>query len=227
MNRQLSLSIWVLVCGFALFIRPVMGDDDVLPGNGFSASRYEVLWTKSPFAVATAEAAPESPDYALKGAAQFDGVSYVTLIDKKSQEHFLLSSEKPVRGLKLLSLARGKTAADTAAVIDRNGESLTLKLDISDTSFPAGGNVVAGQTPNAPPPQIPMPGAQGAAGGGNVPGLGTYGVPTLVPRPGMGMPGEPSAGQVPPPVTIRPRVIHIPSNPAFQPQPQTQPAPSK
>ena len=98
-----------------------------LPGAGFPADRYSTLWTKSPFAIATPDAAETSPDYSLVGVAQFDGVTYVSLIDRKSQEHFVLSSDKPVRNLTLVSVAHGPTG--TSALIQRNGETLALRQE--------------------------------------------------------------------------------------------------
>jgi hypothetical protein len=132
-------------------------DEASLPGAGFSASHYEVLWTHSPFAVASSETtASESPDYALVGIAQFDGVSYASLIDKKNQEHFILSGDKTERGMKLLSVTQGKDADGTFAVVQKDGAPLTLKLETAAT--PAPGLANAGN-PAVPSPQIPMPGA--------------------------------------------------------------------
>jgi hypothetical protein len=101
--------------------------DSALPAAGFSGDRYASLWTKSPFAIATPEAAAGSTDYALVGLAQFDGISYASLIDKQSQEHFVLASDKPVRNLTLVSISRQPSGA--TAVIRRNGEVLSLKLE--------------------------------------------------------------------------------------------------
>ena len=203
MKQKPLLLAPVLAGGLVFFARLAGADDAVLPGTGFPASHYEVLWTKSPFAVATPEAGQESPDYALKGVAQFDGVSYASLIDKKSQEHFLLSTDKPARGLKLVSISHGKDPSDTVAVIEGNGQSITLKLDVTETPS-AGPNVAATQAPNAPPPQIPMPGSTGPVGGINTT----------------------PANVVPPPVMIRPRLIHFPSSPPGMP-PQVQPVPQQ
>jgi hypothetical protein len=148
-----EISILVILAGFALFPGVVRADEAALPGGGFAASHYEALWTKSPFAVATSEAAPESADYTLVGIAQFDGVAYASLVEKQNQEHFLLSGDKPVRGLTLVSIARGHDGTDTTAVVLRNGEQLTLKL--TSGAGPAASGLNA--TP-FPVPQIPMPG---------------------------------------------------------------------
>jgi hypothetical protein len=188
---QLHLSLGGFVA-LVFFPWPAVADGDSgLPGNGFPASRYEALWSKSPFAVASADGSgPESPDYALVGIAEFDGISYASIIDKKSQnqEHILLSSEKDADGLKLVSVARGKDAESTTAVVLKNGESLPLKLD------PSAGSPAPGMTP-VPAPVITMPGA----------------VPAQTP-----VQPPASTGQ-PPPVTYRPHMITLPSPPPTRP----------
>jgi len=152
---------------------PARADAPVLPGAGFAASRYEVLWTKSPFAVASAEGGQESPDYALKGIAQFDGISYASLIDKRSPgpepEHFLLSSDKPVKGLTLVSISRGHDSSGTFAVIQKDGQVSTLKLEtvsvapVQEQLQPVVENAAPPATPG--PELLPMPKVMKAANG--------------------------------------------------------------
>jgi len=99
----------------------------VAPTEGFAASRYEPLWTKSPFSVASDAAPVESPDYSLVGIARFDGVSYASLVEKRSQEHFLLATGQPARGLTLVSITEGPEATDVLAVVSMDGQLITLK----------------------------------------------------------------------------------------------------
>ena len=124
-------SFLTLSAGMFVLITPVWADAPALPGIGFVPSRYEVLWTKSPFAVATPEAAPESTDYTLVGVAQFDGVTYVNLIDKSNQEHILVSTEKPNKGLVVISVMRGYAMAGTVATLQKGDQTFTLKLEQS------------------------------------------------------------------------------------------------
>jgi hypothetical protein len=148
-----------------------------LPGAGFEGDRYANLWTKSPFAVATPDAPAASEDYALVGVAQFDGVSYVSLIDKQTQgDHFVLSSDKPIKDakhnldLKLVSISRGPGGA--SAVIQRNGESLTLHQEQAPAAASSPG--MPGNIPLPQPGFVPSP---NPAIGGMVP---TYNVPPRV-----------------------------------------------
>ena len=116
------------------------------PPTGFPGGRYTALWTKSPFAIATPDAAPESADYSLVGVAQFDGVSYASLIDKQANEHFVLASDKPVRNLKLISIS--KRPDGTLATVLHNGDTLTLKLENAAPSEAAATpNLTAGNSP--------------------------------------------------------------------------------
>jgi len=144
-----------LLLGLAPFsLGSAWADVAALPGNGFPVAHYETLWAKSPFAIATPDAAPESTDYALVGIAEFDGIPYASLIDKKSQEHFLVSGDKPARGLTLTSVTPGKNGSDTFATIQQNGQPLILKLETVAAS-PALNNP-ASFVPTLP--QTPLPG---------------------------------------------------------------------
>jgi hypothetical protein len=136
-------------------------DTPIVPGDGFTSARYEDLWKKSPFAVATPEAAPDSPDYALVGIAQSEGLNYASVIDRKNQEHYLLSSDKPNNGLTLTSLTPGQNGSDTIAVVTKDGQAMTLKLE--QVASPAPGMPMTSTIPqpgmNPPPIQPPMPNA--------------------------------------------------------------------
>jgi len=81
-----------LLIALASFVLPLHAEDDSLPPDkSFPATRYQLLWTKSPFKVASAENGPTPSDYAMVGMAEIEGVSYVNLIDKQSGVHFLLA----------------------------------------------------------------------------------------------------------------------------------------
>jgi len=105
-------------------------DEPAVPSLGREASHFVVLWTKSPFAVGTGEPSEESPDYILGGIAQFDGVDYASLVEKKSNEHFLLVSDKTIRGLRLLSIFRGQNGSGAVAVVQKGDEAFTLRAEL-------------------------------------------------------------------------------------------------
>ncbi|MCE0523471.1 MAG: hypothetical protein LV480_11240 [Methylacidiphilales bacterium] len=174
----------------ALTATTARADNPVVPDGGFAASRYEALWTKSPFAVATSEeVADTSPDYFLVGiAGPFDGVSYASVVERQApQDHFLISTDKPVKGLTLTSITVGHNGSDTYAVVQKDGQKLTLKLE----QAPA-----LAANPGAPPtpmqgimiPQITMPGAGNPNSGSPFP-RGIHRplihVPHMPPQPGQ------------------------------------------
>jgi len=193
MNRRLLSA--ALIGLLAICNRSVADDIPAAPGEGFPASRYETLWTKSPFAVETPDAAQSSPDYQLVGIAQFDGVSYASLIETQNQQHFLLSSDQPARGLTLVSITRGQGASGNLVVVQKNGQQITLHQDTSNTgpSAPNGAPIANAPAPMAQP--LPMP---GAGGPGTVPFPRRRFLPIhLPPNPGQMAPAP--APPVPPP----------------------------
>ncbi len=157
----------LLALTLALFLTPppIRADDPAVPDAGFNASRYESLWTKSPFAVATAEAEGESsPDYFLVGIANIDGISYASVIERQNQEHFLISTDKANRGMTLTSINRNHDGTSTYAVVQKDGQLLTLKLELPPAGPPPGATPMVGNmnplvAPGPMVPQIQMPGS--------------------------------------------------------------------
>jgi hypothetical protein len=192
--------LFVLAAGLALTAQPVRADDPAVPGAGFSASRYQVLWTKSPFAVATAEAGQDtSPDYLLYGIANVDGITYASVVDAHSQEHFLISTDKATRGLTLSSISRSSDGSETYANVLKDGQTITLKLEQSSATAAVPGAPTNISIPGVMTPQITMPGA-------NLPGSGA--VRPYIPR-------------------FRRPLIHLPPPPTPQQQPAPSPTPSQ
>jgi hypothetical protein len=153
MNRQTSFAAVALVwAGAALLVQA--DTPPTLPGPGFSADRYATLWTQSPFAIATPDGPAATQDYQLVGMAQFDGVSYVSLVDKQSNEHFVLGSDKPVKNLKLVSISHGTGGSGTAVIL-RNGETLTLQQEQAAAPV-AANSPLAGPSNGVPIPVFPQ-----------------------------------------------------------------------
>jgi len=172
-----------------------------VPTASFPASRYEVLWTKSPFAVATSDTVgEESPDYLLVGIAKFDGVSYASVVEAKPpQEHFLISTDKPTRGMTLKSINHNHDGTETYAVVMKDGQTLTLKLqEPPATEGPESAGAPVVNAPGSLSPQIPMPGA------------------------GNSFPNTPSVRQFP---RFHRPLVHLPPIPLSQPPPPQSGAP--
>jgi len=191
---------------FALAEEAVSADDAAVPGEGFAPSHYETLWTKSPFSVATPDAVEASPDYTLVGITQLEGVAYASVIDTHSGDHFLISSEKAIKGMKLISITRSHNGTDTFASVQKDGQPLNLKLQSAPATAAAGAN-----PGEQPPIVIPPPGQ-------NIPMPGTGNQPM--------MPGAYNPNQMPPrSIRVHRPVIHLPPMPPAQDGGANQPPP--
>jgi hypothetical protein len=165
-------------------------DNATMPGSGFAGDRYAGLWTKSPFAIATPDAPAASADYQLVGIAQFDGISYASLVNRQTQEHFVVTSEKPFKNLTLVSITPGKGGSTTSAVVQRNGQPLTLTLEQAPAAVPG--------APGQPPPNMGMPG---------MPAQPIALAPTLFNNPSVGGVNYPNMGMPPHPRIHRPPIF--------------------
>ncbi len=126
-------------------------DEAALPTGPFEASHYRLLWETSPFAVAS-PVAVESVQYALVGAAQFEGISYASVVDKQSptQEHFVITSKEPSHGMSLVSLVHGSTPGSTYATLQQSGGSI-LRLNLETAATPGMSSPPAGEVSTATP----------------------------------------------------------------------------
>jgi hypothetical protein len=202
--KRFFLALTAAVTAFAPALR---ADDPAVPGGSFPSTRYEALWSKSPFAVATPEPGEDaSPDYALAGIAKVDSVSYASIIDNHNNEHFVVSSDKPDRGLTLTSISRSSDGKGTFAIVQKNGQAITLKLQPLPAAIPVPGQPgapTATSVPNNMAPQILMPGSPASFNN-----AGSTRPFTRIHRPPIHLPNPPPVEAPPPPA-----------------QPQTAPAP--
>ncbi len=169
-----------------------------IPSVDFQPARYETLWTKSPFSVATPDGPTDtSPDYALYGIANIDGITYASIVDAHTNEHFLISSDKPTRGLTLNGITREPNGGDTFANVMKDGQLLTLKLAAAPAPV-AGATPVNGALPQGGPapggivPNITAPGAGSPFGNSSRP------FPRIH-RPHITLPPPPAPAPAPPP----------------------------
>ncbi len=87
------------------------------------------------FPAAAEDASGEPPGYSLVAVARYDGISYASLVDNRTREHFLLSTKNPARGLVLTQVTPDWDASGVSAVIRQNGESLLLQPGPDNTSL--------------------------------------------------------------------------------------------
>jgi hypothetical protein len=152
----------LLALSLAASLLPGRGSE-VLPGEGFPADRYESLWKKPPFAVATPEQGTASPEYALVGIAEFDHVSYASLVDRHTREHFVVSTQAPARGVVLLSILHAHPPDRNSAALEIDGLSVVLPLEtpaapapvaVAGASTPVPGPAVVPSMPSNQPPLV-------------------------------------------------------------------------
>ena len=187
-----------------------------IPTSSFPADRYAALWTKSPFAVATSETVgDESPDYFLVGVANIDGISYASVVESKPpQDHFLISTDQAENGMTLKSINRNRDGSETYAVVVKDGQLLTLKLQQAPAEVAANespGAPMMNNMPGAMMPQIPMPG-----GANSVPSIRPF---TRFHRPPIHLPNMPGSQPPPMPQSRAPQ-LPPPPQPAPPPPPQ-------
>ncbi|MBO0694700.1 MAG: hypothetical protein J2P56_01220 [Verrucomicrobia bacterium] len=138
--------------------------EDVLPAP-FNFDRYSKMVDRSPFAVATAVAAPAAtPDFAkdlyVANAARSSEGDMVT-IASSSDHNFkkYLTTREPVDGYSIANIEWSDRVGATKVTISKDGNFATITFNqaLLQQSAPTGGVAAKGLT--APRPNIPTPGA--------------------------------------------------------------------
>jgi hypothetical protein len=137
--------------------------EEALPPR-FNFDRYEKMVDQSPFAVATAVAAPAAtPDFAkdlyIANAARSPGGDMVTLAST-SDHNFkkYLTTKEPVDGYSIANIEWSDKVGATKVTISKDGNFATITFNqalLSQTGGNAGG-AVRGMMPTAPAP-MPNP----------------------------------------------------------------------
>lgn len=214
------------------------GAADPLP-KPFTFARYQPMMDRSPFAVATAIAAPvAAPNFAkdlyVANAAKSkegDMVTIASITDKAFKKY--LTTVAPVDGYSITNIEWSEKIGGTKVTIAKDGQTATLGFNEALLAGPASAqNPMAGQNPVpapnlvAPPPnQIPpqREAQDKSAALAQPPGMQPPGMPPSNPK-AMPVPMLPT-----PPPRVRGIIPRNPQAPAMQqqqkPQPQAQPHP--
>lgn len=215
----------LLLLALGLPLRLVVAATDPLP-KPFTFARYQPMMDRSPFAVATAVAAPvAAPNFAkdlyvanAARAKEGDLVTIASSTDKTFKKY--LTTAAPVDGYTITNIEWSEKIGATKVTIAKDGQSATLGFNEALLHpGPAGANPMAAQNPNVPPAQNPAA-AQSLQAQDKNAAAGQIPVP-----PGVQAPNSPKAMPVPMLPTPPPRVRGIiPRNPAGAPptQPQLQ-----
>ena len=136
--------------------------EDVLPPQ-YNFDRYSKMMDQSPFAIATAVAAPAAtPDFAkdlyIANAAKSQDGDLVTLASTTDHNFKkYLSTKEPVDGYSIASIEWSDKVGQTKVTISKDGNFATLTFNQALLSQTAPGGAVAGRTMPAPAMPIPNP----------------------------------------------------------------------
>jgi len=187
-------------------LQMIMAEDLPKP---FSFARYQAMSDKSPFAVATAVAAPaETPNFAkdlyvanCMHSPEADLVTLASTTDRNFKKY--LTTTAPLDGYAISNIEWSEKVGATKVTITKDGQSATLGFNEALLRQPAaaggapppGQNVAAGGVPGqAVPPPVKSEGKDASAGAvaaqpGAVPGAaGSQQVPGVQQQPTKAMP---------------------------------------
>ena len=171
----------------------------------FTFARYQPMMDRSPFAVATAVAAPAAtPNFAkdlyVANAAhskEGDLVTIASSTDKNFKKY--LTTIAPVDGYSITSIDWSDKVGATTVTIAKDGQSATLSFNEALLKQP----VAAGQNPGSPPvmpqqkPQDGNPAAAPAAAAPIIPGVQQQNVTKPMPVPALPTPPPRTRGVIP------------------------------
>lgn len=129
----------------------------------FEIARYQGMLDRSPFAVATAVAAPAATPnfakdlYVANAAREADGIALVTIAssaDKNFKKY--LKSNEPEDGYTITNIEWSEKVGATKVTISKDGQTATLAFNEALLRQP----LTSGQNPQQPPQQPPAMPAQ-------------------------------------------------------------------
>jgi hypothetical protein len=135
---------------------------DVLPPQ-YNFDRYSKMMDQSPFAIATAVAAPAAtPDFAkdlyIANAAKSQDGDLVTLASTADHNFKkYLTTKEPVDGYSIASIEWSDKVGQTKVTINKDGNFATLTFNQALLSQASPGGAVAGRPMPAPPMPVPNP----------------------------------------------------------------------
>jgi hypothetical protein len=136
--------------------------EDVLPPQ-YNFDRYSKMMDQSPFAIATAVAAPAAtPDFAkdlyIANAARSQDGDLVTLASTADHNFKkYLSTKEPMDGYSIASIEWSDKVGQTKVTISKDGNFATLTFNQALLSQTSPGGAVAARAQPAPPMPVPNP----------------------------------------------------------------------
>ncbi len=135
----------------------VEAGEDAVP-TAFDKSRYESLRTKSPFAVATAVAAPApqasfAANWFVTSVARIGDANFATIKSRDLVTQFSLYGDEPVDGVVLASVNWSDTIGKSTVILRKGTETARLEFNEAQLRAPAPATAAANPGPaGAKPP---------------------------------------------------------------------------
>jgi len=145
------------------FVCAAFAENPVIP-QGHPPERYERIWKKSPFTVASVIAPVETDtstftdSLTLAGLLTIGGKPLVTVVQNDSQETQLVQADQPnPAGLQVVSFVNNLDPSKVEVVLKKGDATGTLRFTINETPavMPDGQNIPPAPMP--PQPGIPAP----------------------------------------------------------------------
>jgi hypothetical protein len=159
MKYSLTLATIIAIAG-----APYSQAEDVLPPQ-YNFDRYSKMMDQSPFAIATAVAAPAAtPDFAkdlfIANAARSQDGDLVTLASTADHNFKkYLTTKEAVDGYSIASIEWSDKVGQTKVTISKDGNFATLTFNqaLLSQAAPGGGVAAASRPMPAPPMPVPNP----------------------------------------------------------------------
>jgi hypothetical protein len=199
---------------FLLFIAlaPICPAAESVVPQGYAPERYERIWKKSPFTVASVivEKPVDNTTFAdsltLVGLVTIGGKPLVTVVSNDSQETTLVDADQPnAAGLQVVSFVNNLDPSKVEVVLKKGDVNGTLRFTTNETPTSQPPNEQANNAPNIQPPRRIIQPRVNPAGGAPIP---TPSNARVVPRtnaPGMAMPNNGNGAPI-----IRRRQLQLP-----------------
>jgi hypothetical protein len=125
--------------------------EDAVP-TAFDKSRYESLRTKSPFAMATAVAAPApqasfAANWFVTSVARIGDANFATIKSRDLTAQFSLYGDEPVDGVTLASVNWSDTIGKSTVILRKGTETARLEFNEAQLRTPASTTAAAGPAP--------------------------------------------------------------------------------
>ncbi len=138
-------------------------DDDTVIPAGTAVERYQPIWKRSPFTLASTPDAQASAEWSLGGLAENGQDPLVFLVNKQSQERMTVTGQPNEKGFSVESIDYQSDLLQSSVKIKTSGDTLTVRFDpsvvVAQATQPTPANGATANVATPQPPGTPLPGA--------------------------------------------------------------------